>query len=264
MSKEQYKIGYIMPISDTEGYENGHWENVKEILNDVIEDFKSQYETIDVSYQIVSDNENDQNIIQKSIVQNIYNSDLVICDVSAKNPNVMFELGIRLAFDKKIILVKDDHTGYNFDTSPIKHLEYAKDLNYQNIKKFKKNLLKEIDSNFKSENLNGGYLQAFSDITVKSIVDSEINEADALSKIIEKIDTLDNKVNDVVRLYEKNSKADKYRNIDSDIKNLKTKFYDSDLNSTNEKYKGKLFSLGELEPITIKANHIDIKNKDYN
>jgi len=31
----------------------------------------------------------------------------------------MFELGLRLAFDKPAIIVKDDNTSYSFDTAPI-------------------------------------------------------------------------------------------------------------------------------------------------
>ena len=48
----------------------------------------------------------------------------------------MFELGIRLAFDKPTIIIKDDQTDYSFDTAPIEHLTYPKDLNYSKILKF--------------------------------------------------------------------------------------------------------------------------------
>jgi hypothetical protein len=33
-----------------------------------------------------------------------------LCDVSGKNANVMFELGLRLAFDNPTIIIKDDKT----------------------------------------------------------------------------------------------------------------------------------------------------------
>jgi hypothetical protein len=35
---------------------------------------------------------------------------------------------MRLAFDRPTIIVKDDLTTYSFDTSPIEHLEYPRDL----------------------------------------------------------------------------------------------------------------------------------------
>jgi hypothetical protein len=73
-------------------------------------------------------------VTQKRIVQNIYDNEMVICDVSAKNPNVMFELGMRLAFDKPAIIIKDDKTNYSFDTAPIEHLEYPIEVT---VKKYK-------------------------------------------------------------------------------------------------------------------------------
>lgn len=197
MVKKEFQIGYIMPISDTDGYSASHWVRVREILDDVVKDFQNSIENIEVVSLIVSENSNEQNIIQKNIVQNLYNSDLVICDTSSKNPNVMFELGMRLAFDKKIIIIKDDITGYNFDTSPIKHIPYNKDLEYTGVKKFKKQLVEEIKKNYESENENGGYLSAFSNITVKAVSTTEVGEADALNKILLEINTLHDKVNDV-------------------------------------------------------------------
>lgn len=58
---------------------------------------------------LVSD-ASDVGIIQKRIIENLYFNPIVVCDVSGKNPNVMFELGLRLAFDKPTIIVKDNRT----------------------------------------------------------------------------------------------------------------------------------------------------------
>ena len=58
-------------------------------------------------------------MIHKTIVQNLYLNPIVVCDVSGKNANVMFELGLRLAFDKPTIIIKDDKTDYSFDTSVV-------------------------------------------------------------------------------------------------------------------------------------------------
>ena len=66
--------------------------------------------------------------------------------ISAKNPNVMFELGLRLSFDKPTIIVKDDKTSYSFDTSPIEHLTYPRDLRFSQIVDFKSQLSSKIKS----------------------------------------------------------------------------------------------------------------------
>ena len=88
-----------MPISTIDSCNEEHWRDVKEILSEAIVD-------AGFSPQLVSEAD-DVGIIQKRILQNLYANPIVVCDVSAKNPNVMFELGLRLAFDKPTVIVKD-------------------------------------------------------------------------------------------------------------------------------------------------------------
>ena len=124
--------GIVMPISPTDGYLPEHWQDVLAILKAVATD-------TGFNPLLVSD-ANDVGIIQKRIIQNLYSNENVICDVSSKNPNVMFELGIRLAFDKRTIIIKDDQTDYSFDTTIIEHLTYPKDLRHPKILKFRSDL----------------------------------------------------------------------------------------------------------------------------
>ncbi len=125
--------GVVMPISAIDGCSESHWSDVHEILAEAIYD--AGFEANLVS------NADDVGIIQKRIIQNLYDNPVVVCDVSGKNPNVMFELGMRLAFDKPTIIVKDDKTSYSFDTSPIEHLEYPRDLRFSRIVEFKAAIL---------------------------------------------------------------------------------------------------------------------------
>ena len=124
--------GIIMPISSIDNCSETHWKEVKGIITDAVE--AAGFEA-----QLVSE-ANDSGIIQKRIVQNLYKNDIVICDVSCKNPNVMFELGMRLAFDKPTIIVMDNMTKYSFDTAPIEHLGYPRDLSYYQILDWKRTL----------------------------------------------------------------------------------------------------------------------------
>lgn len=144
MTAEQknLKCGLVMPISAIDGCSEGHWDEVRLIIKEALTDTP-------FSVELVSDS-NEIGIIQKRIVQNIYDNDLVICDVSAKNPNVMFELGLRLAFDKPAIIVKDDKTNYSFDTAPIEHLEYPRDLHYHTIQVFKTKLREKVIATFEA------------------------------------------------------------------------------------------------------------------
>lgn len=139
-TKENGKLvcGIVMPISAIDGCLETHWSDVREIIDEAIEE--AGFEPNLVS------NADDVGIIQKRIIQNLYENPVVVCDVSGKNPNVMFELGLRLAFDKPTIIIKDDKTSYSFDTSPIEHLEYPRDLRFGRIVEFKEKLAEKIQA----------------------------------------------------------------------------------------------------------------------
>ena len=143
--KNEEKIptcGIVMPISAIDGCSKEHWIEVKNILSEAIE--AAGYKA-----NLVSDAD-DVGIIQSRIVRNLYDNDIVVCDVSGKNANVMFELGLRLAFDKPTIIVIDDKTNYSFDTAIIEHLGYPRDLSNYEILDFKKKLTNKIQATIKN------------------------------------------------------------------------------------------------------------------
>ena len=159
--------GVIMPLSEIDGCSADHWEEVLEIIKEGL--IKT---TFDVG--VVSD-ANESGIIHQRIIDRLAEDPIVICDVSAKNPNVMFELGLRLAFDKATVVIKDDKTNYSFDTSPIEHLSYPRDLHHQKIQKFQEKLAKKVIDTFKaSENPNySTFLKAFRKLTSKKSLPTE-------------------------------------------------------------------------------------------
>lgn len=75
--------GIIMPISEINGCTKEHWTEVYNILKDIC--VSSNFDC-----NLVSDAD-DIGIIHNRIIENIYSSDIVICDVSCKNANVMFD-----------------------------------------------------------------------------------------------------------------------------------------------------------------------------
>ena len=177
-NQEKLTCGLIMPISQTDDCSPEHWEEVREIILESLED-------TDFIPKLVSHSEN-IGVIHKKIIENLYKNPVVICDVSGKNPNVMFELGLRLAFDKPTIIIKDYETDYSFDTSPIKHLEYPRDLNHSKIKKFQKELKEAVKATYEEPD-GSTFLKSFG--TFKAIkIDTE-----AIPKydfILEKIENL--------------------------------------------------------------------------
>ena len=172
MSDEKDKLvcGIIMPISAIDGCSEGHWADIQDILLEAIEE--AGFEGNLVS------NADDAGIIHKRIIQNLYDNPIVVCDVSGKNPNVMFELGIRLAFDKPTIIVKDDKTAYSFDTSAIEHIEYPRDLRFSKIVEFKQKLSEKIKATHVKAQSDPSYttfLKHFGEFTVAKIDKKEVS-----------------------------------------------------------------------------------------
>ncbi|BBH19804.1 hypothetical protein Back11_11490 [Paenibacillus baekrokdamisoli] len=143
--KQTLEIGFIMPIAAIDGCSAEHWTDVRNIITEAVASI-TKYKC---TSKIVSESE-DVGVIQKRIVQNIYNADVVVCDVSCKNANVMFELGMRLAFDKPTIIIKDVETGFSFDTQVIEHLIYPRDLRFSKIVEFKENLARKIVATYEN------------------------------------------------------------------------------------------------------------------
>ncbi|EAQ77681.1 hypothetical protein [Blastopirellula marina] len=54
-------------------------------------------------------------IIQSTIINQLLQADLVIADITDHNPNVLFELGIRIAKEKPVALIRAEGTGRVFD-----------------------------------------------------------------------------------------------------------------------------------------------------
>lgn len=170
--KEERRCGIIMPISKIGDCTQQHWQEVRGIIEDAIK-------AAEFTPLLVSDAD-DSGIIQHRIVQNIYDNEMIVCDVSCKNPNVMFELGMRLAFDKPTIIIMDNDTPYSFDTAPIEHLTYPRNLNYYDILDFKEKLTQKIKATYESylNQTANTFLKNFGEFRVASIEhrEGEIND----------------------------------------------------------------------------------------
>lgn len=124
-TKEQQICGIAMPISGFDSYTSIHWNEVRSILERAISDAGLKPRPVWESA--------DSDIIHSRIVRNLYNDDIIVCDASGLNPNVMFELGMRLTFKKPTVIVVDNETKLPFDTSSIEHIIYPLDLHFNKI-----------------------------------------------------------------------------------------------------------------------------------
>lgn len=179
---ERPTCGIVMPLSELNDYSAAHWIDVQDILTEAIDD--AGFEA-----SLVSDAE-DIGVIHKRTIQNLYDNPIVVCDVSGKNPNVMFELGLRLAFDKPTIIVKDNATAYSFDTAPIEHLDYPRDLRYTRIIEFKEKLSEKIKATHGAATSNPSYsafLKNFGEFTVAKLTKKEVSGQEYLLEEIQSL-----------------------------------------------------------------------------
>ncbi|ELA7567509.1 hypothetical protein Q8E16_000287 [Vibrio alginolyticus] len=184
-------IGVAIPMSASPECTEDHWAEVFAIIQSAFDD-DDRY-----TVKIVSKS-NEMAVIQDAIVNNLYHNDIVICDVSCGNPNVMFELGMRLAFDKPTIVIKDHETPYTFDTAPIRHIEYPRSLHYQSILDFKKKLNLAANELVNPKTEKGDkrtFLSNFGNLTAAKVHDKEIPEGQfiiqSLEGLISKIERLE-------------------------------------------------------------------------
>lgn len=118
----------IMPIADVASYEPGHFGRVYEhVIKPAV--------TAAGFTPVRADDAVKTDYIVVGIIQKIVESEMVVCDFSARNPNVMYELGIRHAFNKPVVLIKDRRTEKIFDIQGLRYAEYDETLRIDAVNK---------------------------------------------------------------------------------------------------------------------------------
>jgi len=129
--KEKREIFVIMPFKETPTRSEA----------DLTEFFEANIKAriqneASLKYQYLVRRSDDSFDINAQIIRNVYKADVVICDLSGNqpNPNVMYELGMRLALSNKpVILIREKHPGnkrifdiYGFSTYDYCITQYRK------------------------------------------------------------------------------------------------------------------------------------------
>jgi len=210
-SKIELKCGIIMPIAPMNDYTEDHWQDVKSIIVEATQ----QVDGFKFLTEIVSNSDGEINIIHKNIISNIYNSHIVVCDISGRNPNVLFELGMRLTFDKPTIIIKDDDTPYIFDTSSIETITYPRDLRFGSIVSFKNELAKRIKLTYQKSIADADYspfLGNFGEFKVPAL--HQVPVSDVQQLILDEITNVRREVNSIKK------ETNNYRNINENLGHL--------------------------------------------
>jgi hypothetical protein len=92
-------------------------------------------------FKVKTANRQGSDVIQSTIINDLIEADLVIADLTEHNPNVMFELGVRMAQDKPVVLMKAEGTGPLFDIdNMLRVFEYSPNLWATTVEKDMPNL----------------------------------------------------------------------------------------------------------------------------
>lgn len=185
----------MMPFSTPQGYEEGHFQRIyDQIIMPAVKE--AGFEPVRVDKNILS-----TDIVTK-IFQGLTECDMAICDLSSKNPNVLYELGIRQAYNKPVLLIKDEKTEHIFDVGGLTTLQYNSNRLYENVVEARENIcraLKEHVNN--SENVIniirgrlGGNFQA-SEIPTSEGMDNDDRILSLLKSLIDDVDSMKQQIN---------------------------------------------------------------------
>lgn len=127
----------IMPFSDPDGYEKGHFRKIyDQILAPAIKDAGYTPHRVD--------EEVESTMIHGKLLHQLISAPMVLCDISSKNPNVLYELGIRHAFDKPVVLVQEEGQKHIFDISGLSTTEYRRFRRYDEVMEDRTNISNAI------------------------------------------------------------------------------------------------------------------------
>lgn len=136
--------------------------------------------------------------INRQILQEIYESDLVVANLTEKNPNVMYELAFRHSLGTPCIIIAEVNTDLPFDINGERTIFYINDS--QGVIELKEKLKEcEASIEFESDKKVGPIYEALREIIdqkniIENIESQSIGDIDILKHILNRLDEIDKKI----------------------------------------------------------------------
>ncbi len=151
--KNKYKIFVIMPFEEKKP------ERPKGFFAEVLRSIITPA-GLAAGFKVETANRQGSDVIQSTIINDLLDADLVIADLTDHNPNVLFELGVRLALDKPVALIKSTGTGRIFDVdNMLRVYEYNGNLWQSTIEKDLPELTQHITAAWESRETAPSYMK---------------------------------------------------------------------------------------------------------
>ena len=176
----------IMPIANQEGYDDGHFSRVYEYV------IKPAIKTAGFE-PIRADEVQQTNYIIIDILKKIVNADMVVCDLSSRNPNVLYELGIRQAFNKPVCLIKDQITNRMFDIQGFRDVEYDHTLRIDKVNEAINELATAIKSTYENKSSDVNSIVQLLGIS-EAILDKGTDLSPESTLILQAINSMNEKI----------------------------------------------------------------------
>lgn len=116
----------IMPFSDPEGYEEGHFQRIYDYT------FAPAIRAAGYEPHRIDENKV-SSVIHSKMYKQLQSAPMVLCDLSSNNPNVLYELGIRHTFNKPAVLVQETGQKQIFDICAITVIKYHRSRLYEHV-----------------------------------------------------------------------------------------------------------------------------------
>lgn len=152
-SETGLKCFVIMPFRErTEKYPLGFFD---EVLRSLIAPAGRR-----AGFTVETANRQGTEVIHSTIINDLLDADLVVADLTEHNPNVLFELGMRMAHDRPVALIRAKGTGPVFDVdNMLRVYEYDPNLWASTVERDQPKLKEHIEATWKNRDKQDTYLK---------------------------------------------------------------------------------------------------------
>jgi nucleoside 2-deoxyribosyltransferase len=127
---------------------------------------------LEAGFKVETANRQGSDVIQSTIVNELLEADLVIADLTDHNPNVLFELGLRMAGDKPVALIKAIGTGRVFDVDNMLRVhEYQPHLWRSTVESDVPELVKHFRTAWENRGTDVSYMKLLRRVKADTLVD---------------------------------------------------------------------------------------------
>ncbi|KXY68777.1 hypothetical protein AT261_10275 [Bacillus cereus] len=136
---------------------------------------------------------NETGSITRQVIDRLINADLVVANLTELNPNVMYELGVRHAARKPVIVICQNPTNLPFDVNDERTIFYTNDM--QGVIELQENFRNMLPKALQEKEPDNPVYRAITYKNILKEVKPENREDTMHLFLLEKIESLDSKLN---------------------------------------------------------------------